>query len=305
MHELRHVFVMTYGRSGSTLLMGILNSIPGWLLRGENRHAMRHLYDFHRSGLAERARVDPARASQPTHPWFGIEAFPEAASLQHIRSLAEATLLRPQHDTRVTGYKEIRWYDEDLSEYVEFLRQVFPGARFVVNTRNLEDVAASNYWTHKDDPLAQVRAIEDKILATVAGLGDAAYRVHYDDYVADPEVLRGLFEPGTVLNHDISADLIRALGHDPQERLEVGGSDVVLATGDVFVSDPAVRDALAERAHLVDMEGYAVAYAAREAGVPVRLVKHVSDTADESALDWASMVEVSALALGEWLRDQV
>ena len=157
MHELRHVFVMTYGRSGSTLLMGILNSIPGWLLRGENRHAMRHLYDFHRSGLAERARVDPARASQPTHPWFGIEAFPEAASLQHIRSLAEATLLRPEHDTRVTGYKEIRWYDEDLPDYVEFLRQVFPGARFVVNTRNLEDVAASNYWTHKDDPLAQVR----------------------------------------------------------------------------------------------------------------------------------------------------
>ena len=71
---------------------------------------------------------------------------------------------------------------------------MFPGARFVVNTRNLEDVAASNYWTHKDDPLAQVRAIEDKILGTVAGLGDAAYRVHYDDYVADPEVLRGLFD---------------------------------------------------------------------------------------------------------------
>ncbi len=39
--------------------------------------------------------------------------------------------------------------------------------------------------------------------------------------------------------------------------------------------------------------------------MPVRLVKHVSDTADESALDWASMVEASALALGEWLRAQV
>jgi len=108
-----------------------------------------------------------------------------------------------------------------------------------------------------------------------------------------------------VLNHDISADLVRALGYDPHERLEVGGSEVVLATGDVFVTDPAVRDALAARAHLVDMEGYAVAWAAREAGVPVRLVKHVSDTADESALDWASMVEASALALGEWLRVNV
>lgn len=115
--------------------------------------------------------------------------------------------------------------------------------------------------------------------------------------------LTGLFEPGVVLNHDLSADAIRALGHDPQERLVVGGSDVVLATGDVFVSDPVVRDALAERAHLVDMEGYAVAWAAQQAGVPVRLVKHVSDAADESALDWASMVEVSAVALGDWLRD--
>jgi len=117
--------------------------------------------------------------------------------------------------------------------------------------------------------------------------------------------LAGLFEPGTVLNHDISADLVRALGYDPQEYLEVGESDVVLATGDVFVTEPAVRDALAERAHLVDMEGYAVASAARAAGVPERLVKHVSDAADESALDWTSMVEASALALGQWLRDNV
>ena len=194
MTERDYVFVMTYGRSGSTLLMGILNSIPGWLLRGENRHAMRHLYDFHRSGLRERDRVDPGRASQPTHPWFGIEGFPEATSLQHVRALAEATLLRPEADTRVSGFKEIRWYDEDLPDYLDFLRQVFPGARFVLNTRNLADVAASNYWTHKEDPLGQVRAIEQKMLAAAEGLGDAVHRVHYDDYVADHDVLRGLFE---------------------------------------------------------------------------------------------------------------
>lgn len=115
--------------------------------------------------------------------------------------------------------------------------------------------------------------------------------------------LSGVHEPGVVLNHDLSADVVRALGHDPQERLDVGESEVVLATGDVFVSDPAVRDRLAGRAHLVDMEGYAVAYAAREAGVPVRLIKHVSDGADEGAMDWPTLVEVSAVALGEWLRE--
>ena len=33
-----------------------------------------------------------------------------------------------------------------------------------------------------------------RLFDVAAGLGDAAYRVHYDDYVADPGVLRGLFE---------------------------------------------------------------------------------------------------------------
>jgi adenosylhomocysteine nucleosidase len=113
--------------------------------------------------------------------------------------------------------------------------------------------------------------------------------------------VEGLHEIGTVLNHDISADAIRALGYDPEDELRVGRSAVVLASGDVFVSDPVVRDALARRAHLVDMEGYAVAYACLRLDVPVRLVKHVSDAADESAFDWPAVVERSARALGAWL----
>jgi adenosylhomocysteine nucleosidase len=114
--------------------------------------------------------------------------------------------------------------------------------------------------------------------------------------------LEGLHEPGTVLNHDINADAIRALGYDPHERLVVpSGDGTVLASGDVFVTDPAVRARLALTADLVDMEGYAVAYAAQQFGVPVHLVKHVSDNADESALDWPQLVDASARVLGEWL----
>jgi hypothetical protein len=212
---MKHVFVMTYGRSGSTLLMGVLNSIPGYLIRGENRHAMRHLYDFHRTGMAERARVDPARARQSTHPWFGIESFDEAASLRGIRELATATLLRPESGTRVTGYKEIRWYDDDLPDYLAFLQQVFPGCRFVLNTRHLPDVAGSNFWTHKDDPLGRLQVIEARMLASAERLGDAVHRVHYDDYVADPAVLRGLFD---WLGEPWDEDRVRAILATPHSR---------------------------------------------------------------------------------------
>lgn len=115
----------------------------------------------------------------------------------------------------------------------------------------------------------------------------------------------GLHEVGTVLNHDMNADAIRALGYDPVERIVVGPGETVLASGDVFVADPAVREVLARRAHLVDMEGYAVAYACRAFGVGVRLVKHVSDNADGDAVDWPSQVEASARVLGGWLSDHL
>jgi adenosylhomocysteine nucleosidase len=114
--------------------------------------------------------------------------------------------------------------------------------------------------------------------------------------------LEGLHLPGVVLNHEMNAEAIRALGYDPEERLVLDGGDgTVLASGDVFVTDPAVRDALARRADLVDMEGYAVAYACRRMGVAVRLVKHVSDNADASAMDWPRLVDHSARVLGGWL----
>jgi adenosylhomocysteine nucleosidase len=76
----------------------------------------------------------------------------------------------------------------------------------------------------------------------------------------------------------------------------------VLATGDSFIGDTEVRRQLAAEAHLVDMEGYAVAWAARAAGVPVRLVKLVSDTADDSAMrTWSETVGEHAKALAGWV----
>jgi adenosylhomocysteine nucleosidase len=48
-----------------------------------------------------------------------------------------------------------------------------------------------------------------------------------------------------------------------------------------------------------------VAFACRQFGVPVRLVKHVSDSADEAAMDWPALVDASAKILGDWLRTEL
>lgn len=115
----------------------------------------------------------------------------------------------------------------------------------------------------------------------------------------------GIVVPERVLNHDFSAEAIRAMGVDAVDVVELdhdGRGVGVLATGDSFVESAAERERLAARAQLVDMEGFAVAYAARSAGARVLCVKHVSDDAGDTArTDWPAALDVSARALAAWV----
>jgi adenosylhomocysteine nucleosidase len=118
--------------------------------------------------------------------------------------------------------------------------------------------------------------------------------------------LAGLWFPSSVWNHEMNAELIEAMGFSLRARYEVpDGDGSVLATGDVFVTDPALRDRLAVGAHLVDMEGFALAHVCAEFGAALRIVKHISDEADERALSWPERVAESADQLGGWLRENV
>lgn len=115
----------------------------------------------------------------------------------------------------------------------------------------------------------------------------------------------GICRPSSVLNRDVDADVMRAMGSVPDDTIDLAslgqeGDGTVLATGDSFVAGGAAREAVARRAHLVDMEAFAVAVACRELGVRLRVVKHVSDAADAGALHWRELVDLSARELARW-----
>ncbi len=191
----RHLFIVTYGRSGSTLLLGVHNSIPGYLIRGENDGAAYFLHQLHATATHRKRRLRK-RFELPldtTNPHFGLDDFPAQVSLRILRRLVTETLLRPEPDTRVTGFKEIRWYQEDLPAYVEFLRALYPDARFVINTRDHEAVLNSGWWPEKPRD-GRLERMEAAILAVADSLVDTSYRVDFEDYTADATALRGLFE---------------------------------------------------------------------------------------------------------------
>lgn len=106
-----------------------------------------------------------------------------------------------------------------------------------------------------------------------------------------------VFEPSAVINRDVDEDMLRALGLAPDNRIEFGGTGPVLGSGDAFVAGGQAREALLGQCDVVDMEGFAIAYACRELGVRLRMIKHISDSADTAALAWVDLVDRSAKAL--------
>ncbi len=114
-------------------------------------------------------------------------------------------------------------------------------------------------------------------------------------------------EVSSVIQHDLDTAMLASLtGVTYGAPIGLTGRGPVLATGDLFVSEEAARARLAELADLVDMEGYAVAQAVRQVGLPVRLVKHVSDDAGEGAAQsWRESVDGCAKELGRWVAENL
>jgi len=197
----KSVFIITYGRSGSTLVQNMLSTLPGALIRGENEGLLAPLvraWEIARhSEQGTRMRVR-GRATTPADPWFGYEEVtPERLGQALALTFAE-TVLRPAPDTRITGFKEIRWHREAelFVPMLEFLCQHFPEARFLFNLRGHEAVMRSGWWSTMKPEL--VRRELEQAEALYAGYArehpDRCLTLRYEDYVRDPEAWRPVFE---------------------------------------------------------------------------------------------------------------
>jgi adenosylhomocysteine nucleosidase len=79
---------------------------------------------------------------------------------------------------------------------------------------------------------------------------------------------------------------------------------VTIATGDHFVDDAeAVESIRPLGARLVDMETYAYIWVAERFGVPIRVLKAVSDRAQDDAItDWRAAVAACSAQLRDVVR---
>lgn len=177
---MRHVFVVTYGRSGSTLVQGLLNTMPGTVVRGENEFFLRGLFLSHQA-LA-RTQEKWAGASErkgPASAFYGADQLDLAQFARGVRDLVERQLLGdvPRQEVACLGFKEVLWHEISAGEtesFLGFLDAVFPDARYVLHRRDHEDVLVSGFWKRWDEEKAA------RALVRVEQLQDALADRHPD-----------------------------------------------------------------------------------------------------------------------------
>ena len=99
------ILIITYGRSGSTLLQGILNSIDGCLIRGENYNAIFYLFEFYEKIILN--KKENYNQTMPNNPFYGAGLPDEELVLMHIQNMVHDLLLADKIDA-----SEI-WFFED------------------------------------------------------------------------------------------------------------------------------------------------------------------------------------------------
>ncbi|MEP4037166.1 sulfotransferase [Pseudophaeobacter sp.] len=222
----RYIFIVTYARSGSTLLMSLLNHCDGTCIRGENRATLYHLYRATEALRDTFRRGQSGRQEERDRPWFGAhEVRPARFRRQLLASFVSAGL-NPPPGTRITGCKEIRHHhpfhdDADFAAYIAFLLENFPGAKIVFNSRDLGAVRQSAWLKNRPPKQVEtmVKTCERRFKAAQAAHPAQCFWVDYDAFTAQPQRYGALFE-FLDLPYDpkrIAQVLHKTLDHQPQK----------------------------------------------------------------------------------------
>lgn len=225
--KFQSVLIVTYGRSGSTLLQGILNSIPGCLIRGENFNVCLGLYQSYTAYLQTitHEQASNTNSDTPSSPWYGALHLDADQYLADMRTMVLSHLQRGiSSGTQIqcVGFKEIRYLPLDMHEgkgayvqylhgYLDFLAKLLPNVAFVFLTREHSQVVKSAWWKTRspETVLGKLQQFE-KAAKAYAHQHDNCHFIDYSDMVRNDEELASLFSfLGAPYDHASVAEVLK------------------------------------------------------------------------------------------------
>lgn len=189
------VIIVTYGRTGSTLLQGLLNTIEGLTVLGENDNAFYHLYMYHKTIKEVSMRQN---GEAPNGPFYGCSMPRLELTAEAIRNVINAYFYSAKIITGASciGFKEVKYYQigNDVIGYLDFIDRHFPEPLFIFLSRDHKDVVKSGWWKDMSvqEVLEQISMVESAGRDFAQGRKNT-YFLDYDDVIGESRKLRKLF----------------------------------------------------------------------------------------------------------------
>lgn len=200
----RTVIILTYGRTGSTLLVSLLGTVDGYDVRGETEEFMYTQFKLHLRMLSRRDAMLAAAAAQDQpvdarHPFVGLDRYNESVAFAQARELFLCSVVRPAPHARAVVFKDISAVTyADLPQFLVYMARVLPRVHFVVSSRNLTAVNRSSWW--RTQPRAALEFRQDALDRVAASMPPARLcNTTYEEFSGGP---RGVVPLLTCLGED-------------------------------------------------------------------------------------------------------
>jgi hypothetical protein len=194
--EGQFIMVVTYARSGSTLIQNLINSIDGFKIRGENHNALFYLYKSYKAILYSKQH---AKNKTPQDwPFYLAEKYDENQFFEDNVNSFINNIIKPNAMENNIGFKEVKYTDfgDDLVPFLVLLNETIPNLKIVFNFRDHESVANSAFQRKvpKNDLLKKLELFEKQAITFNNKYPKSSVVLSYEQYVANADGFEKLFE---------------------------------------------------------------------------------------------------------------
>lgn len=156
------LFIIATGRSGSTTVLEMMNSLPNVYLSGEHR-AIRQLANL--PGLTLKINAK-----------YSLTKRKKCLAQQYIREVIGSSEM--SSDWILTGFKDIHF---DNQRYLDLITELFPCGKFIVNYRN-DIVAQQGKYFHRYQTLKEIRKENELLRQWAIRMQDQARLIVLEEF---------------------------------------------------------------------------------------------------------------------------
>lgn len=150
------VLICATGRSGSTTLQRIINTIPNTNICGENFGAINSLLNFYAKLHITSSQHVPGHYNPVSYETvIGKKVKPSWYNSYKISEMEEQirntiiTMFKNNPNTNLWGFKEIR-YDNNQIQLIKYFKKLFPQTKVIIQIRENIQAQSNSGW-HKNN----------------------------------------------------------------------------------------------------------------------------------------------------------